>query len=400
MSSPAHFSIPIVDLRAQYAEIRDQVRRAIDEVSDSQEFILGPAVRRFEEQMAGYLSCNHAMGVASGSDALLLALMALELGPGDAVITTPFTFFSTVSSITRLGAFPLFVDNDPANYLISPSAVTEFLRIRGQIVAGGATIDRQTGLRIKALLPVHLFGQCCAMKELGDLAQQYHLRIVEDVAQACGARMHLEGVSKFAGTIGDLGCFSFFPSKNLGGFGDGGMVSSNSAAMAERVGMLRRHGERTKYYHAVVGLNSRLDSLQAAVLSVKQRYLEKWCEARIQRAETYHKLFERSGLVGYGLSGIPQSATDKSHVFNNYVIGAERRDQLKQFLADQGIQSEVYYPLPLHLQTCFEYLGYKKGDLPQAELAASRVLALPLYPELTETQQEIVVGAISDFYQS
>lgn len=400
MSSPAPFTIPIVDLRAQYAGIRDQVRRAIDEVNDSQEFILGPAVRKFEEQMAGYLGCNHALGVASGSDALLLALMALELGPGDAVITTPFTFFSTVSSITRLGAVPLFVDNAPAGYLISPAAVAEFLTNRGQIVAGGGTIDRQTGLRIKALLPVHLFGQCCAMKELGDLAKQYHLRIVEDVAQACGARMFLDAASKFAGTIGDLGCFSFFPSKNLGGFGDGGMVSSNSAAMAERVGMLRRHGERTKYYHDVVGLNSRLDSLQAAVLSVKQRYLEKWCEARIQRAETYHKLFGRSGLVGYGLSSIPQSTTDKSHVFNNYVIGAERRDELKQFLAGRGIQSEIYYPLPLHLQTCFAHLGYKQGDLPQSELAASRVLALPLYPELTENQQELVVGAISDFYHS
>ena len=399
MSSPAPFKIPIVDLRAQYARIRDQVRLAMDEVNDSQEFVLGPAVRKFEVQMAGYLGCNHAIGVASGSDALLLALMALELGPGDAVITTPFTFFSTVSSITRLGAVPLFVDNDPHGYLISPTAVAEFLKSRGQIVAGGVTLDRQTGLRIKALLPVHLFGECCAMKELSDLASQYHLNIVEDVAQACGARIFIESANKFAGSIGDLGCFSFFPSKNLGGFGDGGMVTANRDAMADRVGMLRRHGERTKYYHDLVGLNSRLDSLQAAVLSVKQRYLENWCEARIQRAETYHRLLRRSGLVGSALTSIPQSTTDKSHVFNNYVIGAERRDELKKFLADQGIQSEIYYPLPLHLQTCFAYLGYKKGDLPQSELAASRVLALPLYPELTQTQQEMVVGAIGDFYR-
>jgi len=236
------------------------------------------------------------------------------------------------------------------------------------------------------------------MNELIDLSQRYHLQIVEDVAQACGARMSIGDKIKFAGSIGDFGCFSFFPSKNLGGFGDGGMVTANSPELVENVGMLRRHGERTKYYHEVTGLNSRLDSLQAAVLMVKQQYLENWCEERIQRAEMYHKLFRRSGLLGNGVTSIPPSITDRSHVFNNYVIGAERRDELKQFLAEKGIQSEIYYPLPLHLQKCFAHLGYKKGDFPQAELAASRVLALPLYPELTASQQEIVLGAIRDFY--
>ena len=400
MSNAAPFKIPIVDLRAQYGRIRDQVRRAIDEVNDSQQFILGPAVQIFEEQMAAYLRCEYAVGVASGSDALLLALMALDIGPGDAVITTPFTFFSTASSITRLGALPLFVDIDPASYLISAKGVEDFLKARGQIDAGGATIDGKTGLRIKAVLPVHLFGECCAMNELVDLAQRYHLNIVEDVAQACGARMVVGGANKFAGGIGDLGCFSFFPSKNLGGFGDGGMVSANNHDLADRISMLRRHGERTKYYHEVTGLNSRLDSLQAAVLTIKQPYLETWCEERIQRAERYHQRFSRSGLLGNGLTSIPPSITDKSHVFNNYVIGAERREDLRQFLAGQGIQTEIYYPLPLHLQSCFAHLGYKKGDFPQSELAASQVLALPLYPELTVAQQEIVAGAIGDFYRA
>lgn len=396
MSNAAPIKIPIVDLRAQYETIRDQVRQAIDKVNESQQFILGPAVSRFESQMAAYLSCGHAVGVASGSDALLLALMALDIGPGDAVITTPFTFFSTVSSITRLGAKPLFVDIDSDNYLISADKARKFLQARAQ--AGDKTRDRETGLRIRAILPVHLFGQCCAMNELIDLSQRYHLQIVEDVAQACGARMSIGDKIKFAGSIGDFGCFSFFPSKNLGGFGDGGMVTANSPELVENVGMLRRHGERTKYYHEVTGLNSRLDSLQAAVLMVKQQYLENWCEERIQRAEMYHKLFRRSGLLGNGVTSIPPSITDRSHVFNNYVIGAERRDELKQFLAEKGIQSEIYYPLPLHLQKCFAHLGYKKGDFPQAELAASRVLALPLYPELTASQQEIVLGAIRDFY--
>jgi dTDP-4-amino-4,6-dideoxygalactose transaminase len=400
VSSPAAFKIPIVDLRAQYGKIRDQVRQAIDEVNDSQQFILGPAVRKFEAQMAKYLRCEHAVGVASGSDALLLALMALDIGHGDAVITTPFTFFSTVSSITRLGATPLFVDINLDSYLISPEGLEKFLKERAKIRTSGATLDAKTGLCIKALLPVHLFGQCCAMNELAYLAQQYRLQIVEDVAQACGARLSVAGATKFAGTIGDFGCFSFFPSKNLGGFGDGGMVSANRRALAEKVGMLRRHGEQSKYYHEVTGLNSRLDSLQAAVLSVKQRYLETWCEERIQRADMYHRLFSESGLLGHGLTSKPPSSTEKSHVFNNYVIGAERRDELKQFLAKKGIQTEIYYPLPLHLQNCFAHLGYKKGDFPQAELAASRVLALPLYPELTSAQQETVVSAIRDFYRA
>ncbi len=398
MSSPAPFKIPLVDLRAQYGQIRDEVRQAIDEVNESQQFILGPAVMKFEQQMAVYLRCEQAVGVASGSDALLLALMALGIGPGDAVITTPFTFFSTVSSITRLGARPLFVDIDGDSSLLSAAAVGKFLAERAQ-ARNGQPVDAQTGVRIRAILPVHLFGQCCAMNELTSVARHFNLEIVEDVAQACGARIRIGNENRFAGAVGTLGCFSFFPSKNLGGFGDGGMISSNDRELGDRLRMLRMHGERSKYHHEVTGINSRLDSLQAAVLAVKQRHLENWCERRILRAETYHQLFSQSGLLGRGVKNIPPSITDKSHVFNNYVIGAERRDELKEFLADEGIQTETYYPLPLHLQNCFADLGHKKGDFPHAELAASRVLALPLYPELSAAQQELVVERIQSFYR-
>lgn len=397
MSNPSP-KIPIVDLRAQYAVIRDQVRSAIDAVAESQQFILGPAVAQFETEMAGFLGCEHAVGVASGSDALLLALMALGVAPGDAVITTPFTFFSTVSSITRLGATPLFVDIDSDGYLLSAVKLEEFLRDRGKVTQD-QTIDGKTGARIKALLPVHLFGQVCDMGSLVTLAEEFHLQIVEDVAQACGARLAVTGKEMFAGTIGDLGCFSFFPSKNLGSFGDGGLVSAHSQEFASRLRMLRMHGESTKYHHDITGLNSRLDSLQAAVLSVKLQYLEVWCEARIARARTYYQMFMDSGLVGNQVLAIPPLPADKSHVFNNYCIRAERRDELKQFLAEAAIQSEIYYPLPLHLQKCFADLGYKQGDFPHAELAADQVLALPLYPELTAAQQETVVAAVAKFYR-
>lgn len=398
MSSPSPIRIPIVDLRAQYAKIRAEVRNAIDDVAESQQFILGPAVTQFEARMANYLNCPHTVGVASGSDALLLALMALDIGRGDAVITTPFTFFSTVSAITRLGATPLFVDIESDDYLLAAKGIERFLGEHGKFHQG-VTTDVRTGLRIKALLPVHLFGQCCAMNELAALARQFQLRIVEDVAQACGARMAINGQEKFAGAIGDLGCLSFFPSKNLGGFGDGGLVSANSSELAARLRMLRMHGESTKYHHAVTGINSRLDSLQAAVLSVKQNYLETWCAERIERAGTYRRLFTLSGLIGNGILAIPPTSRDKSHVFNNYVISAERRDALKQFLADSGVQSEVYYPVPLHLQKCFADLGYKQGDFPKAEAAANQVLALPLYPELTLAQQEAVVESVRAFYR-
>lgn len=397
MSNPSP-TIPIVDLRAQFNGLREEIRGAIDAVAESQQFILGPAVRQFESEMAAFLGANHAVGVASGSDALLLALMAQGVGPGDAVVTTPFTFFSTVSSITRLGATPLFVDIDDDGYLLSPAKLKEFLRRRAT-VKNGATMDEKTGQRIKALLPVHLFGELCDMASLLEIASEYGLQIVEDVAQACGARQNIAGQEICAGAIGELGCFSFFPSKNLGGFGDGGLVSARTEELAARVRMLRMHGESTKYHHRLTGLNSRLDSLQAAVLSVKLKHLDSWCAARIERARTYRQLFSASGLVGKELLALPLAPADKSHVFNNYCIRAGRRDELKAFLATAGIQSEIYYPLPLHLQECFAELGYQRGDFPAAELAATQVLALPLYPELTMAQQETVVGAVARFYR-
>jgi dTDP-4-amino-4,6-dideoxygalactose transaminase len=398
VSSP--YKIPILDLRAQYGEIRAQIRAAVDEVLESQQFILGPVVSQFEKQMAQYLGCGQAVGTASGSDALLLALMALEIGPGDAVIVTPFTFFSTVSSITRLGAMALFVDIDEANYLLSAHAVGRFLAARARRKSG-LTIDVETGLRIKALLPVHLFGQCCLMTEFLALARQYGLRIVEDVAQACGARLSVSGRETFAGAIGDLGCFSFFPSKTLGGCGDGGLVSAQDGVLAEKVRTLRTHGENQKYHHKTTGINSRLDAIQAAVLSVKQRYLDQWCEERIARAQTYHRLFIQSGVLERDrIISIPPPIADKTHVFNNYVIRTHRRDELKSFLARRGVQCEIYYPEPLHLQECFAGLGYRKGDFPVAELAAAQVLALPLYPELATVQQESIVMTIREFFQA
>ena len=399
MSSHGTFKIPIVDLRAQYSALRDEVRQAIDDVNDTQQFILGPAVESFEDQMANYLHCRCSIGVASGSDALLLALMALGVGPGDAVITTPFTFFSTVSAIVRVGARPLFVDVDIDSCLISLDRLNEFLLQRIDALAN-QIVDRKTGLKVQAVLPVHLFGQCCAMNELIALARKYRFKIIEDVAQACGARISVAGEERFAGAIGDLGCFSFFPSKTLGAFGDGGLVTTPDPDLAEKVRMLRMHGERTKYYHEVMGINSRLDSLQAAVLSLKQRFLEQWCQNRIAKAQAYYRLLRQSGLVGNGLIGIPELSSDHSHVFNNYVIRVERRDELKQFLARSGIQSEIYYPLPLHLQNCFAHLGYKRGDFPNAETLGEQVLALPLYPEITLEQQETVVKAVSAFYRS
>lgn len=398
MSDLSPYKIPIVDLRAQYHYLRREVHEAINEVLETQQFILGPTVGRLEEQLSAYLQCNFTVGVASGSDALLLALMALEIGPGDGVIVPPFTFFSTVSAITRVGATPLFVDIRAEDYLISARAVEALLDARAPITSS-QPVNFKTGLCVKALLPVHLFGQCCDMPALLELARKYSLHVVEDVAQACGARIVVSNKTKFAGTFGDVGCFSFFPSKNLGGYGDGGLVSGNDKRLIDRLRMLRVHGESQKYYHQLTGINSRLDSIQAAVLSVKQRYLEGWCDQRIRRAQIYHRLFVDSGLLGEEIRGIPAPATDRSHVFNNYVIRVRDRDDLRRFLAGAGIQSEIYYPLPLHLQTCFAELGYKEGDFPQAELAAKEVLALPLYPELSLSQQEIVVGAIKDFFR-
>jgi dTDP-4-amino-4,6-dideoxygalactose transaminase len=378
--------IPIIDLKAQYQTIREELRRAIDEVLESQQFILGPTVEIFEQEAASYLGCQEAIGVASGSDALLLSLMALDIGPGDGVAVPPFTFFSTVSAITRLGATPVFVDIDPESCLMSVNQLEALLTKR----AGS----------IKAVIPVHLFGRICPMAEIAAFAAKHRLSIVEDVAQAFGARAPMsDGNEKAAGTIGDLGCFSFFPTKNLGGIGDGGLIATDQAELGGKLRMLRAHGEISKYKHQAVGLNSRLDSIQAAALRVKLRHIDEWCEARIERARVYGKLLFATNGIGNNLVGIPAVVSNRSHVFNYYAIRARRRDELKTYLGKQGIQTEIYYPIPLHLQPCFAPLGYRKGDFPNAEQAADEVLALPLYPELRFEQQEFVVRKIADFYR-
>ena len=392
--------IPIIDLKAQYETIRDELRQAIDEVLESQQFILGPAVEKFEREAASYLGCRDAIGVASGSDALLLSLMALDIGPGDAVVVPTFTFFSTVSAVTRLGATPVFVDIDPDSYLMSVKQLKALLTDGCRAAAGGNIVERKSGSRIKAVIPVHLFGRMCPMTEIAPLAANHRLRIVEDVAQAFGARAALAaGDSKASGTIGVLGCFSFFPTKNLGGIGDGGLIATNEPKLADTLRMFRAHGEISKYKHEAVGLNSRLDAIQAAALRVKLRHIDEWCEKRIQRAGSYEKLFLATSLIKKAAVRIPAVSSDKSHVFNYYMIRAQRRDELRNFLTGEGIQTEIYYPLPLHLQPCFTQLGYRKGDFTDAERAAEEVLALPLYPELPAEHQETVVRTIADFYR-
>jgi dTDP-4-amino-4,6-dideoxygalactose transaminase len=367
--------VPLLDLKAQYATIRSEIREAIDRVCESQRFILGPEVIALEEVVATFCTARFAIGVSSGTDALLAALMAIGLGPGDEVITTPYSFFATASVIVRVGARPVFVDIDPQTFNLDAGGVR-------------AKITSHT----KAILPVHLFGQCANMEPLLRLAQAHRLHVIEDAAQAIGAR---DDQGRQAGTIGQMGCFSFFPSKNLGAFGDGGMVITNDEALAETLRVLRVHGSHPKYYHRLVGGNFRLDALQAAVLRVKLKYLSYWTEARRHNARRYWALFEEMGLRERVV--MPEDVS--GHIYNQFVVRCPQRDGLQAFLRERGVETEVYYPLPLHLQECFQGLGYHRGDCPVAEAAARESLALPIYPELTEHQQRYVVTQIRKFYQ-
>ncbi|MDE2059258.1 MAG: DegT/DnrJ/EryC1/StrS family aminotransferase [candidate division NC10 bacterium] len=368
--------VPFLDLKAQYAAIKSEIRYAIDEVCDSQQFILGPQVRRLEDEIARYCGVPHAVGVSSGTDALLLALMALGIGAGDEVITTPYTFIATAGSIARSGARPVFVDIDPARFTID-----------SKLIAGRIT------KRTRAIIPVHLFGRCAEMEPIRTLAAQHQLAVIEDAAQAIGAK---DEYGRRAGCIGLLGCFSFYPTKNLGGFGDGGMVVTSDPALASTLSALRNHGSSTKYLHPRLGGNFRLDELQAALLAVKLKYLDQWTEQRINNAKQYDALFrERSLEDRIRLPDIPKN---ERHAFNQYVIRAPRRDELGHFLESRGIGHDIYYPMPLHLQICFEYLGYKTGDMPASEQAAREALALPIYPELTQPMLEYVVDAFQAFY--
>lgn len=365
-----------LDLKAQFATIREDVMSAVTAVMESQQFILGREVGSFEEETAAMLGARHAVACGSGSDALVLAMMALGMGPGDEVVTTPFTFFATAGSIARVRARPVFVDIDLKTFNIDP-----------------VQIEAAITPRTRALVPVHLFGLASEMDSIVNAAKLKGIALIEDAAQAIGARFGAQCV----GTFGEFGCFSFFPSKNLGGAGDGGLVTTQSAELAEKIRVLRLHGSRQKYHHLELGVNSRLDALQAAILRVKLRHLEQWTDGRRLRAERYRRLFESAHLQGEII--LPSDSTNGNfHVYNQFVIRSARRDALRRFLRERDIPTEVYYPLPLHLQPAFAYLGYQQGRFPQAETASHEVLALPIYPELQEWQQEAVVGAIAEFY--
>jgi len=364
-------NIPLLDLKAQYAAIKPEIDAAVAEVLESQHFILGPKVEEVEKAIAEYSQCAHGIGVSSGSDALLACLMAENIGAGDEVITTPYTFFATAGAVARLGAVPVFVDVDPLTYNLDVSRIETVITPR-----------------TRAIIPVHLYGQMLDMTSLMAVAQKHGLVVIEDAAQAIGA----EGRGRRAGSIGHYGCFSFFPSKNLGGIGDGGMVVTNDAQRAERVRCLRGHGAKPKYYHKIVGGNFRLDAIQAAVISAKLPHLDSWTAARQANAKRYDRLFSDAGVA----VGVPSVHVDR-HIFNQYVIRVSSRDALQAHLKKNGVGTEVYYPVPLHLQECFSYLGYKAGTMPESERAAKETLALPIQPELTEVQVQYVVERIAEF---
>lgn len=367
--------IPILGLKEQYNSLKTEISSAVNAVMEGTHFIMGENVQLLERELAAFCHVKHGIGVANGSDALHLALMAVDTKPGDEVITTPFTFFATAGSVARLGATPVFVDIDPVTYNIDQDQIGE-----------------KVSARTKCIIPVDLYGQPYDVAAVSAIANRHDLVIIEDAAQAIGA----EYQGRRACSYGHLACTSFFPTKNLGGYGDGGMVFSDDDDLAERVRVLRVHGSKPKYYHHVLGYNSRLDELQAAILRVKLRYLEEWTDKRIERAQKYDELFKSNGLAE--VIGLPTTVAGRKHVFHQYTIRVPQRDQLQQYLADQGIGTAVYYPLPLHLQPVFAYLGYGQGAFPVAEQACSEVLSLPMFPELTEEQQGYVVSSVKEFY--
>jgi dTDP-4-amino-4,6-dideoxygalactose transaminase len=367
--------VPLLDLKAQYAPLRDEIRAAIDRVCDSQIFILGPEVTALEQEIAAYCGAGHAVGVSSGTDALLIALMAAGVKPGDEVITTAYSFFATAGAVSRLGAVPVFVDIERDSFNLDVGMV-----------------EAKITARTRAIIPVHLYGRSVELDALMATAARRGIPVIEDAAQAIGAR---DSKGRQAGTVGAMGCFSFFPTKNLGGFGDGGLVTTQDPALAETLTVLRVHGSKPKYYHKVIGGNFRLDAIQAAVLRVKLKHLTAWSQARRTNADRYRRFFGEAGL-GSRVT-LPQDVP--GHIYNQFIIRVPDRTRLQSRLTEQGIGTEIYYPVPLHLQECFSGLGYRKGDLPRSEEAAAETLALPIYPELTEPQQQAVVQAIAAFYR-
>ncbi len=386
-------NVPLLDLKAQFAQIRAEVMPLIEQVCASQQFILGEQVRGLEEEVARYCGASFGVGVSSGTDALLLAVMALGIGSGDEVVTSPFTFFATAGTIARAGARPVFCDIDPVTFNLSPSAVQTFIE-RDCVASGAGLSNRATGGRIKAIMPVHLYGQSADMDPLMALARRYGLKVIEDAAQAIGTE-YKNGAR--VGSIGDVGCFSFFPSKNLGAFGDAGLCTTKDADLAERMRVLRVHGGKPKYFHALIGGNFRIDELQAAVLRVKLKYLDGWTEARQRNAAFYERAFSGAALGNRVVT--PRAAAGQRHIFNQYIVRVHERDALKRFLADRSIGTEIYYPVPLDRQECFAYLGYEPGSFPESERAARETLALPIYPELTEEQLRHVAASVAEFFR-
>jgi dTDP-4-amino-4,6-dideoxygalactose transaminase len=400
-TGPCLASVPILDLHRQYQQIGAEILAAVEGVCSSQQYILGPEVEAFERELAEYCGAAHAVGCASGTDALWLALVGAGVQPGDSVLTTPFSFFASASSIVRAGARPVFADIDPATFNLDPAQVENILR-------------HSPRRKLRALLPVHLYGQCAQMDRLQNLADEFHLALIEDAAQAIGSNWeNASGNTRRAGSMGICAAFSFYPTKNLSAYGDAGLVTTSDLAMAEHMRRLRNHGSPRRYVHTEFGWNCRLDEMQAAILRVKLRYVDQWNEARRLRAATYDRLFAEAGLtptkrpaVGEPSSAtpddfpihLPYTASSAHSVFHQYVVRAYRRDQLREFLNARKIGTEIYYPIPLHLQDCFIYLGHREGDFPQAERAAKEVLALPMLPELREDEQRWVVQSIADFY--
>lgn len=385
--------VPLLDLKLQYKSLKAQLDETLIRIAESQYFILGPEVEKMEKLFCRYLGCKHSLGVSSGTDALLIALMAIEIKPGDEVIVPTYSFFATAGVVARLNAIPILVDSDPVTFNILPEE-----------------IEKKITPKTKAIIPVHLFGQSCDMDPILEIAKAKNIRVIEDAAQAIGVQ-YKDG--RAVGTIGDIGCFSFFPSKNLGCFGDGGLVTTNNSALADKLKILRVHGGEPKYYHKIIGGNFRLDALQAAVLNVKLPHLDSWSAKRRTNAELYTKLFFNKGLASEeGKTKLDKknkillpkavykeyaNLASNYHIYNQYIIRVEKRDALRKFLAEKEIGTEIYYPVPFHLQECFSYLGHKKGDFPLAEFSADTSIALPIYPELTEEQISYVVDSVAEF---
>jgi len=392
--------VPLLDLSEQYRVLAEPIRREFDEIIASQSFILGPKVEEFERALAEYCGAKHAIGVSSGTDALLAILMTLGIRPGDAVVTTAYTFFATGGCIARVGARPIFVDIDPVTFNIAPDAIAEFLERRCSRNAQGELIDAD-GRIVRAIIPVHLFGLCCEMDAINTLAQRFQLTVIEDAAQAIGAEYPGKNGTRQAGTMSLVGCFSFYPSKNLGAAGDAGMIVCDDDALAQRLRSFRQHGMEPRYFHHVIGGNFRLDAIQAAILKIKLPCLNGWSAARRKVADFYREEFTARGLTNrITLPAEPyrERGLTNHHIYHQYVIRTPQRDALQKHLTERGIGSAIYYPLGLHEQKCFASLGYHAGDLPETERAARETLALPIYPELTPAMQRVVVDAIAEFF--